>query len=255
MYKEELQKIGLTNGEARIYLALLSLNSSTVGPIVKKSSVAYSKVYEVLERLIEKGLVSYTIKEKTKYFQALEPSRLKEYLEKKEKEIIENKQLINKIIPNLIKITSNESRCQESEVFVGEKGIKTAYEILLRNTIKRGSLRFFYIHNKKYDKQAYNFYFGIGNLIGKLDNFIKKNKIEWKGLENKEDFGHKLADKFPKYMPVKSVNFPIPGNIDIGESMILITAWSEKPIGILIKSKEVADNFKNYFEGVWKTTK
>lgn len=255
MLKEQLQQIGLTNGEARIYLALLSLDSSTVGPIVKKSGVAYSKVYEVLERLIEKGLVSFTIKEKTKYFQALEPSRLKEYLEKKEKEIEENKKILNKLIPSLKDITSKKSNRQESEVFVGEKGIKTAYEILLKNTAPKSSLRFFYIHSKKYDKQAYDFYFGIGNVIGKLDSFIKKNKIEWRGLENKEDFGYILADRLPKFMPVKDVKFPLPGNIDIGEEMILIVAWSEKPVGILIKSKEVADNFKNYFDSAWKITK
>jgi sugar-specific transcriptional regulator TrmB len=66
----ELTKLGLTEGEAKVYLALLKLGSSTVGPIVKKSKVAYSNIYEVLERLISKGLVSFIKKEKTKYFQA-----------------------------------------------------------------------------------------------------------------------------------------------------------------------------------------
>ncbi len=64
-----------------------------------------------------------------------------------------------------------------------------------------------------------------------------------------------MADKLPKFMPVKEVKFPLPGNIDIGEEMILIIAWSEKPVGVLIKSKEVADNFKNYFDSVWKIAK
>ena len=63
MYEEELKKIGLTNGEARVYSSLLNLESSTVGPITKKSGVAYSKIYEVLQRLIEKGMVSFIIKD------------------------------------------------------------------------------------------------------------------------------------------------------------------------------------------------
>ena len=88
MYEKSLEQVGLTSGESRVYLALMEIGSSTVGPIAKKSKVAYSKIYDVLERLVEKGLVSYTVKEKTKYFQAVEPARLFDYLEKKEGEIM-----------------------------------------------------------------------------------------------------------------------------------------------------------------------
>ena len=65
----DLLKIGLTEGESKVYLALTELGSSTVGPIVKKSGVAYSNIYDILHRLIEKGIVSFIIKNKTRYFQ------------------------------------------------------------------------------------------------------------------------------------------------------------------------------------------
>ena len=72
----DLLKIGLTEGETKVYLALSKLGSSTVGPIVKESKVAYSNIYDILNRLIEKGIVSFIIKQKTKYFQAASPSNL-----------------------------------------------------------------------------------------------------------------------------------------------------------------------------------
>src|SRR3989344_8398974 len=100
MYEDKLRKLGLTNGEARAYSALLELGSSTVGPIVSKSGIAYSKIYEVLDRLIEKGLASFVIKQKTKHFQPLEPRRLQEYLDKKEEEIKESRTLLNEILPS-----------------------------------------------------------------------------------------------------------------------------------------------------------
>ena len=40
----ELLKVGLTDGEAKAYLALSELGSTTVGPIVKKSGVSYSNI-------------------------------------------------------------------------------------------------------------------------------------------------------------------------------------------------------------------
>ena len=68
----ELIHLGLTNGEVRIYLSLLKLVSSKVGSIVKDSRVSYSKVYDVLERLITKGLVSYvTFDIISKYWQVI----------------------------------------------------------------------------------------------------------------------------------------------------------------------------------------
>ena len=49
MLKEDLNKLGLTNGEARVYLSLLKLGSAKVGEIVKDSTISYSKVYDVLQ--------------------------------------------------------------------------------------------------------------------------------------------------------------------------------------------------------------
>jgi len=66
MIEQDLQGIGLTDGETKAYLAMLELGSSTVGPIAKKSGISYSKIYEVLQRLIDKGIVSFIVKEKTR---------------------------------------------------------------------------------------------------------------------------------------------------------------------------------------------
>ena len=45
---QELAQLGLTNGEARVYLSLLKIGLSKVGPIVRDSHVSYSKIYDVL---------------------------------------------------------------------------------------------------------------------------------------------------------------------------------------------------------------
>ena len=90
MYKEKLEELGLTSGESKVYEALLVLGPSTVGPVVKKSNVAYSNIYEILNRLLDKGLVSFIVKQKTKYFQAEDINRIKDYLVLQEKELEKN---------------------------------------------------------------------------------------------------------------------------------------------------------------------
>src|SRR3989344_6316022 len=99
---ENLQKAGLTEGEAKVYTALLKLGSSTSGPIIKESKVANSIIYRLLDSLIEKGLVSYIIKEKTKYFKAANPQKIMEFIEQKKGKLDESKQLIEKMLPQLL---------------------------------------------------------------------------------------------------------------------------------------------------------
>jgi sugar-specific transcriptional regulator TrmB len=77
----------LTRGESLVYTALLRLGSSKVAEIVKESRVSYSKVYDVLERLGLKGLVNHRTIDKIRYFQAVEPYRLYDYIERKEDDV------------------------------------------------------------------------------------------------------------------------------------------------------------------------
>ena len=79
-----LEELGLTNGEIKVYLALVKLGETTSGPIVDESGISVSKVYYVLDRLAKKGLVSHVVKNNVKHFSAATPDRLLDYLKEKE---------------------------------------------------------------------------------------------------------------------------------------------------------------------------
>src|SRR3989344_8998366 len=118
----DLLKIGLTEGESKVYLALSELGSSSVGPIVKKSRVAYSNIYDILNRLIDKGIVSFIIKNKTKYFQAGPPSNLIYFLDKKQEQIVEQRESLKKMLPELERFQHLEAK-EEAEIFLGNNGL------------------------------------------------------------------------------------------------------------------------------------
>lgn len=244
MYEENLQQLGLTQGESKVYEALLVLGPSTVGPIVHKANVAYSNIYEILNRLLEKGLVSFIVKDKTKYFQAVEPIRIKAYLDKKEQDLEKSKQAYNKILPELEKLKNLVKAKEETEVFIGEKGLMTAYLYMLTGSKKTDEGVFFYVHNAKYYEISEKFY-------KKSWQLVKKFGSKWKGISNESLKQTKLIKAYPGFIEQKYVPFPVPGNIDIIRDKTLITVWSNKPVGILIHSQEVADNFRNYFYSLW----
>ncbi|PIN75303.1 hypothetical protein COV18_03885 [Candidatus Woesearchaeota archaeon CG10_big_fil_rev_8_21_14_0_10_37_12] len=248
MFERELQQFGLTDGEAKVYEALIVIGASKVGPIVKKSGIAYSNIYEVLQRLTEKGLVSFITREKTKIFQAVEPSRLQEFLDKKEEEIERSKKALTNILPSLENIKALTGSKLDAEVFVGMKGITTAYKILLKDAKKEDIDLYFYMSSPKYIEPATIFY-------GKTWTWMSKIEIKALGIANREHKGAEMTKNYPSWVDERYVNYPVPGNIDILNDKVLIISWSDKPIGILIQSKDVADNFRNYFYATWKIAK
>lgn len=242
MEKQQLISLGLTDGEAKVYLSLLKLGSSTVGPIVKEANVAYSNVYDILDRLLGKGLISFIIKEKTKHFQATPPSKLYEYLEKKESELEKEKLILKKIIPELEKLQNSKEK-QEAEIFLGYNGIKTAYDRMIESDkYKEEDWLFFYIEEKgtTHSKEAEGFYTRIYN---------KFKYIKAKGIANIEYKKSKFIKK--THFNMRYVNFPIPGNIDVYKDKLLFITWKETSLGVLITSKDMAEKFKKYFYSIW----
>ena len=88
METSALKEAGLTPGEIKVYIALLKLGPSTTGPIIEKSHVAKSIIYQILDKLTTKGfafnvLTTYSDESKMKenlYY--ADPTQLFEYCKK-----------------------------------------------------------------------------------------------------------------------------------------------------------------------------
>jgi len=235
----DLQKIGLTEGESKVYIALSKIGTSTVGPIVDKAGVAYSNVYDILNRLIEKGIVSFVVKNKTKYFQAVSPKNLLDFINKKEEELASQRKTLVELMPKLEQI-QNLGPKQNAEIFIGKKGLKTAYEKLLTND-KRYENCFFYIHKERYAKESDLFYLSIRELL---------NKVSERGITNVKSKESSFF-KNNKKIKMKYVDFPLPGNMEVCNNKTLVVSWSSEIVSILIESEDIANNFRNYFNAIW----
>src|SRR3989338_4487895 len=107
MNEQLLEEIGLTKGEIKVYFSLLKLGETTTGKIIEEAQISSGKIYEILDKLIKKGLVSFIIKEK-------------------EKELNSKEQEILKELPSLLSIEKSGKKEYETNLFKGFKGIQTA---------------------------------------------------------------------------------------------------------------------------------
>ena len=126
-----LEDIGLTHAQSLVYLALLELGESTSGPIIEKSRLQNSVVYNALHQLIEQGLVTFILEGKRKIFSALGPSVLARMLDEK-------KEKLHHILPELKERQKLGALKQEARVFKGWKGVHAAFMTII-NTLPRGA--------------------------------------------------------------------------------------------------------------------
>src|SRR3989339_393044 len=129
-----LRKIGLTENEIKIYLSLLKIGLSTAYDISKKTSIYRVHVYDKLEQLMDKGLVTHVFKGAKKYFQATSPEKIKHYLEDKKRQINDQEKQVELILPELNSYMQLPKEDTHVEVFIGVEGLK----YFLKDIIKTG---------------------------------------------------------------------------------------------------------------------
>jgi len=239
---DQLIDVGLTPGEAKVYLAMIHIGPSRVGKIVEMSGVSQSKIYNVLDRLILKGLASYNLQDNIKYFQSLEPSRLHEYIQRKEDEVRRQKEALTQIISDLSK-NVNAAKRSTCEIFMGERSLRSAYMTLLSDSKRGDILRYFYPYPNAHEN-ASPFY-------SRFYKYQKSKGLVERGIVNSDFKNSQHFKEIPKDVKLRHVNFPLPGTIDIFADKLLIIDW-KTITGILITSSEIAGIFVDYFDSIWK---
>jgi len=133
---ELLKEIGLTKAETEVYLVLLKSNQIIASEITKQIQMQRPNVYDALERLIEKGLVNYVIKNNLKYFQATQPEKLKDYVNGLKKDLEEKETQVTSLISELKKLAPLQKSKISVETYEGKEGMRTVLFDSLRETQK-----------------------------------------------------------------------------------------------------------------------
>lgn len=235
-----LIEAGLTQKEASVYLALVELGSSSASNIIQKTGLHRAVVYDLLERLIEKGLAGHVISGRKKYFEATDPVRLLDIIKEKEEKI-------KTIIPRLSELSKFKEHL-DVKIYKGKEGIKNVFEDIIRNKpaewLSVGS-----------GGETYNL------LPAFLDEFHKKrikSKIKSRGLLinnlKAKARGNELSKMVLTEIRYLPKSFLTPTVINIyGNRATLYSVTEEKiPFIILIENKQLVQSFREYFEWLWK---
>lgn len=241
-----LEDAGFTDGESKVYLALLSLGESKVGPIITKSQISRSKVYDILERLISKGVCSKFGKNGVKVFQPLPPDRLLNIIKDKRERLKQEEQNLKKILPELLSLQPEEG--VSIQVYEGFSGFKTVIDTTIKELKSKDTYEVMGISKTAESMRHY---------ARKIYEAQKTKKFKARSIFDKEG-AYKIKERENSLHEIRTlpkgwdtpVLFTIYGNtvgIHLGKNKSIIS--------LIIKNKDIVKSFRATFKAMWKISK
>jgi sugar-specific transcriptional regulator TrmB len=248
MIDQLLRDIGLTEYESKIYLALIELGEATSGEIMNKANINSGRIYQILNSLKEKGIVSEITKNKVKYFSPTNPKKILEYLEDKEAKIKQQKVEVNQVIPELLSKINSQDKEAKIEIYTGFEGQRTAMLKEIERYKKGTELCVLGIKKRDFYPKKIMDFFEYNVYPKRKLNRVKIRKINDLEFKKFPDSGEDGAE-------IKYLDYPSTTAINVCEDLSIISIYSQEIITICIESEEVAKAFKTQFEALWKIAK
>ncbi len=244
MKTETLRKIGLTENEIKIYLDLLKSGTSTAYEIGKRTGIYRVHIYDKVEQLMNKGLVSYVYKGAKKFFQATSPDKIKQYIEDKKQELESQEADVNKILPELEKMANLPKEDTFVEIFKGKEGLK----YFLKDIIKtKKEVIVTGIDDSKYQE-------ALPVFMKQYFRDLKKSKIKEKVItikrKNVFQFDKELSPTTDyRFLEEKQFN---PTNTFVYGDKVVIVTWGSPVTAVMIKNNQIAKTYRNHFKQLWE---
>jgi len=236
MFEKFLEELGLSEKEAKVYLALLQVDSAHVNDIAKKTGVNRTTVYPVLESLETKGLVSELQDGKGGGYHAEPPERLETFVERQKVLLNEKSERLKDMVPQLKTIQRETGQKPTVKLFQGRDGAIAAYTE-------------FFGFPESEKKEVYTVFnedllFNVFTQeeIDHFRNLRKNKKIEASVLYSRTE-GERDFDKNKSSFRLESEKYPILCDISIIDDNVVISTLGREVNSLLIKSNDIAQTF------------
>lgn len=233
-----VKNIGLSDREAAVYLSCWELGSSSVADIASRARMNRVTVYDILDRLMKKGLVNSLIKQGTKFYDATDPQIIAGEMKRKASEF-------KKALPDLRRLRGDAIH-PRIRYFEGLDGIKAIYEDTLSSKteiLNYSNSREIREHWPNYDEEY------VQQRV--------KHKIYLRGISPNDTHGLWVQSQdrfaFREIRLVPSKEFSFTNEINIYEDKVAIISYKDVPlIGMIIESLEIANTQRDIFTMAWE---
>lgn len=240
----QLLQLGLSENEAKVYLAALELGPTTAMHVSQKAEINRPTAYVQIDNLMEMGLMSSYTTGKKRYFTVEHPERLRDMLKIKEKEVAEQKKYLKEILPELQALFLTTKERPKVRFYEGKEGILAMTHDAFKAKQKTILAVIPYdLNDKLFNEQERK----------EFESKRKRRKIKARTLYTRKEGPFTTpppATIEDRYIPQNL--FPITASVDIYDNKIAAYTLRGKLIGVIIESKEIADTLRAIFSLAWE---
>lgn len=248
----QVEDLGLSNKEARVYVANLMLGPAGVQQIADASGIKRVTTYVILESLVGLGLVSQTSKAKKTLFNAESPENLRRLLDKKEQAIKDQKAQLDELLPQLGSLSTLPKDAPSVKFYEGVESIQTINKMFFDELKKSGATESYGVSNldvlpailPEIEKSQGN--------PARIEAGIKSRFLYTSSKGAIMAATDKERNRESRYLPGDKFNFSCDLSIAGDYVALLSLGSSSTPMGVVIKSESIANGLKSLFELAWE---
>jgi len=240
---KELQDIGLSEKESKVYLALLELGQETVQNISKKANVNRATTYVVLESLQKKGIVTTFEQNKKTFFIAEGPSALYNIIREQQEELEKKDDDLDGMMNELMTVYNLHPDKPKINFYEGKEGLKEMQKDFL-NSGENDAVEFFSLSdvNATFTKEE-------AKEVGRIRR-EKNIKITMLFTDDSSDFDSNIKvyeDDLTNSLELQSDEYPFASDIIVYGDKVWMASLKGDLSGTIIQSKEIAACIKAIF--------
>ena len=243
----KLQSVGLSDNQARVYVAALFLGASSAQKIAQQAEVNRATTYVILDELAEMGLVSQSTEDKKTVFVAEPPESLGRYLEAQKASLETKKAELKDLLPELKQ--NSRTLVEDAPIirfYKGVEGIKSMYADSARKA-KRGSVLYGFTNLDE-----------VVTMLPDQPDRSSKSRLK-KRISSKVFYSAKerrAESSRTSLRETKLLSHPAAADISIYEDRAtLLTYRGKDSIAVAIESKELVQALRQLFELAWNNSK
>lgn len=244
MIARELEKLGLSDKEALVYIASLELGPSPVQVIARKAEVNRATTYVMIEGLLQRGLMSTFEKGKKMMYTAEKPERLHRIVHNERAAVDEKEQVIKRLLPDLEAMSSAAGERPKVSFYENEEGLEAMREILFASNVET--------------MEDFISFDDLRHLLPKEhwkrhNERLAKRKIKGRTIYTSEKFeqSNDVTKNLWEFRRIPKEQFPMHGELTVFGNKISMISLKGKLLGVIIESKEMATMVRSMFDLAW----
>jgi sugar-specific transcriptional regulator TrmB len=248
MMEKVLEKLGLSEKEAKVYLAALELGSATVQQIAEKAKVLRPTTYLILEAMLKKGLMTSTEKGKKTLFSAEPPAQLERYLDHQVRGLEDVRTDLRSVLPDMEALFNLTGERPKVRFYDGIEGLDSSEDDLYRELQSSDHM---YCFTPLDDEERAFPDTREAQPVKRLEKGVWAHVIYTReagplpgavSKKEKREARFLPKDKFP----FRSLVTIVPGK------RVQIASYSDRYFGVLIEDAEVANTFYVIWNLAWE---